>query len=259
MNYTEIMYEAASGVATLTLNRPDRLNAWTSVMARETASALAMADADESVRVIVLTGAGRGFCSGADMSLLSTIVSTGFEASGAPSARRAPIPETSKPLIAAINGPAIGLGFALAIFSDLRIASESARLGTAFARRGLIAEFGLAWMLPRIVGLGNGLELLLSARLIGSAEALRMGLVSQVLPDVGFTEAVHEYAREIAAHVSPRSVRVIRQQVYAGLGQTLNEAFEMSEREMRSSLECEDFREGVAHFLEKRPPSFTGR
>lgn len=259
MTLAETIYQVADRVATITLNRPQKLNAWTAAMARETAAALEAADADDHVRVIVLTGAGRGFCSGADMSMLNHIVSAGLSASGAPTSARAPIPEVSKPVIAAVNGPAVGLGFALAVFSDLRIAAESARFGTAFARRGLIAEFGLAHILPRIVGLGNALDLLLSARLLDAAEAKQIGLVNRVLPEAGFQDAVHEYARELADHASPRLTRVIKRQVYEALAQTLTEAFAVSEREIRASLECEDFKEGVAYFLEKRAPSFTGR
>jgi enoyl-CoA hydratase/carnithine racemase len=255
----EVLFEVTGHVATITLNRPDKLNAWTAVMARETCAAMRDADADPAVRVIVLTGAGRGFCAGADMSLLHTIMATGLDVNTSPASRRAPIPEAGKPVIAAVNGPAVGLGLALALFCDIRIASESARFGTAFARRGLIAEFGLAWILPRIAGLGNALDLLLTARLVDAPEARQMGLVSRVLPDEGFAEAVAGYARELAAGVSPRSCHIMKRQVREGLTQTLDDAFAVSEREMLASLQSEDFREGVAHFLEKRPPSFTGR
>lgn len=254
----EALFEVADHVATITLNRPDKLNAWTATMARETRAAMLSADADPEVRIIVLTGAGRGFCAGADMSLLNTIVAEGLDSVTSPAARRAPLPEVSKPVIASVNGPAVGLGLALALFCDLRVASENARFGTAFARRGLIAEFGLAWILPRIAGLGNALDMLLTARLVDAAEARQFGLVSRVLPEQGFAEAVAAYARELASGVSPRSTRVIKRQVYEGLSDTLDHAFELSEREMLASLQCEDFKEGVAHFLEKRPPSFTG-
>lgn len=255
----EALLEIADRVATVTLNRPDKLNAWTAAMAEQTRAALQSADENRDVRVIVLTGAGRGFCAGADISLLNSIVSGGLTADTSPVSRRSPIPEVSKPLIAAVNGPAMGLGLALALFCDLRIAAETARFGTAFAGRGLIAEFGLAWMLPRIVGLGNALDMLLTARLVDATEARQTGLVNRILPEQGFSEAVAKYAREMAASVSPRSTGIIKQQIYAGLSQTLDEAFKVSEREMLASLECEDFKEGVAHFIEKRAPSFTGR
>lgn len=255
---TETLYEVADGVATLTLNRPEKRNAWTTVMAREASHWMLTAEADEAVRVIVLTGAGGGFCAGADMSLLSSVIEDGLTA-GSVSGRRAPLPEVSKPVIAAVDGPAVGLGLALALYCDLRLASEAARFGTAFARRGLVAEFGLAWLLPRIAGLGNANDLLLTARLVDAAEAYRMSLVNRVLPVEGFQPAVHDFAAELAAGVSPRSTRIIRNQIAVGLSQSLGEAFEVSEREMLTSLTCDDFKEGVAHFLEKRAPQFTGR
>jgi enoyl-CoA hydratase/carnithine racemase len=257
------MMEALLGivdhVATITLNRPDKLNAWTAAMADQTRTALQTADEDPDVRVIVLTGAGRGFCAGADMSLLNSIVAGGMDAATSPASRRAPLPQVGKPLIAAVNGPAVGLGLALSIFCDLRLASETARFGTAFASRGLTAEFGLAWMLPRLVGLGNALDMLLTARLVEAQEARQIGLVNHILPEENFPAAVAAYARQIAATVSPRSTRIIKRQVYDGLSETLDRAFEVSELEMLASLKCEDFKEGVTHFVEKRPPAFTGR
>jgi len=168
-------------------------------------------------------------------------------------------PAVGKPVIAAINGPVVGLGLVIALYCDLRWASDAARFSTTFARRGLIAEYGMAWMLPRLVGLPNALDLLFSARTMDAAEALRMGLVNRVFPQDAFSEKVCEHARELASSVSPRSLRVIKQQVYGAMFQNLAEAFEISEREMLASLESEDFKEGVAHFLEKRAPRFTGR
>jgi len=277
----ETLYEVAKRVATITLNRPDKLNAWTAVMEKEVRAAMAEAEGDENVRVIVLTGAGRGFCAGADMSLLSTVATKGLDAaqraqavqadagsgsgSGGGSARAdfqkkySYFPAMSKPVIGAINGPAVGLGLVIALYCDLRFASDAARFSTAFARRGLIAEYGMAWMLPRLVGHANALDLLFSARLIDAAEAFRMGLANQVFPQDVFQEKVREYAAELAANVSPRSLRVIKRQVYDAMFQPLGEAFEVAEREMLASLQCEDFKEGVAHFVEKRAPVFTGK
>src|SRR5271169_5897541 len=198
----ETLYEVAKRVATITLNRPDKLNAWTAVMEQEVRAAMAEAERDENVRVIVLTGAGRGFCAGADMSLLSTVATKGLDAaqraqavqagansgSGEGGGARADFrkkysyfPALSKPVIAAINGPAVGLGLVIALYCDLRFASDAARFSTASARRGLIAEYGMAWMLPRLVGHANALDLLFSARVIDAAEAFRMGLANQVL------------------------------------------------------------------------------
>jgi enoyl-CoA hydratase/carnithine racemase len=280
----ETLYEVAKRVATITLNRPDKLNAWTAVMEQEARAAMAEAERDENVRVIVLTGAGRGFCAGADMSLLSTVATKGLDAAqraqavqagagsgtGSGSSERGGVradfqkrysyfPAMSKPVIAAINGPAVGLGLVIALYCDLRFASDAARFSTAFARRGLIAEYGMAWMLPRFVGHANALDLLFSARLIDAAEAFRMGLANQVYPQDVFQEKVREYAAELAANVSPRSLRVIKRQVYDAMFQPLAEAFEIAEREMLASLQCEDFKEGVAHFVEKRAPIFTGK
>jgi len=145
------------------------------------------------------------------------------------------------------------------LYCDLRFASDSARFGTAFAKRGLIAEYGISWMLPRLIGPANAMDMLFSARLVDAGEALRMGLVNQVFPQDSFLQSVNAYARDLANNVSPRSLRVIKEQVYNGMFQTLSEAFEGAEQEMVKSLQCEDFKEGVAHFLEKRAPAFTGR
>jgi enoyl-CoA hydratase/carnithine racemase len=168
-------------------------------------------------------------------------------------------PSIQKPVIAAVNGPAVGLGFILTLYCDLRFASDTARFGTAFAKRGLIAEYGLAWMLPRLIGPASALDMLFSARLVDAQEALRMRLVNQVFPQDSFLENVYAYAKELASSVSPRSMGIIKTQVYNAMFQTLSEAFEASEQEMLKSLQCEDFKEGVAHFVEKRAPVFTGR
>ncbi|HXY48331.1 MAG TPA: enoyl-CoA hydratase [Terriglobales bacterium] len=272
----ETLYQVADRVATITLNRPDKLNAWTAVMEREVRAAMVDAERDDNVRVIVLTGAGRGFCAGADMSLLSAVAEKGLA-----EVRRAQATQTAssiggdaradfqkqysyflaltKPVIAAINGPAVGLGLVIALYCDLRFASDAARFSTTFARRGLIAEYGMAWMLPRLVGHANALDLLFTARMIDAAEACQMGLVNQVFPQETFAGRVQEFAADLAANSSPRSLRVIKRQVYEAMFQTLAESFETSERELVASLACEDFKEGVAHFLEKRAPAFTGR
>ena len=164
-----------------------------------------------------------------------------------------------KPIIAAINGPAVGLGFIIPLYCDFRIASEKARFSVIFSKRGLVAEYGLAWILPRLVGLGNAIELMYTSKMIESQEALRIGLVSRVLPEENFLPAVEEFARELATTVSPRSLRVIKRQVYTGLLQSLGEAFDLATEEMKGSFGTEDFQEGVAHFLEKRAAAFTGR
>ena len=270
----EILYSVSGRVATITLNRPDKLNAWTRAMEAEVRQAIGEAAGDDHVRSIVLTGAGRGFCAGADMSLLQGVAERGAHPlpdsptsgdAGSPGARAdferqySYFPAVPKPIIAAINGPAVGLGLVIAMYCDLRFASEEARFGTAFARRGLIAEYGLAWLLPKVIGHANALDLLLSARIVNASEALRMGLVNQVFASDKFMDSVYAYASDLAETVSPRSLRVIKRQVYEAMFQTLGQSLDTATEEMRASLQCEDFKEGVAHFVEKRPPAFTGR
>jgi len=272
----ETIYNVGDRIATITLNRPDKLNAWTATMEREVREAMYAAEQDDTVRVIVLTGAGRGFCAGADMSLLKSVTENGVgdlhkellgnSGSGQRSNARPDFqkrysyfPSIQKPVIAAVNGPAVGLGFIISLYCDLRFASETARFGTAFAKRGLIAEYGLAWLLPRLIGPAQALDMLFSARLVDAREAARMGLVNRVFAAETFLYDVHAYARDLAENVSPRSVRIIKEQVYNAMFQTLSEAFETSEREMTASLQCADFKEGVAHFVEKRAPVFTGK
>ena len=278
MPHQEILYQVADRIATITLNRPDKLNAWTAVMEREVRAAMLEAEAADDVRVIVLSGAGRGFCAGADMSLLSDIAQQGLGGHGVEQALRnsgngaerthirpdfqkkySYFPSIQKPVIAAINGPAVGLGFILSLYCDLRFASDAATFGTAFARRGLIAEYGLAWLLPRLIGPAHALDMLLSARLVEASEALRMGLVNRVYLHSQLMDNVYTYAGALAATVSPRSMRVIKAQVYNAMFQSLGEAFETAEHEMILSLQSDDFKEGVAHFLEKRAPAFTGK
>lgn len=267
--YTEIAYEVSERVATITLNRPAKLNAWTPVMGREMREAAFAADEDPEVRVLILTGAGKGFCAGADLALLSEVLDKKPEPypeyeqrQGIPAGfQRAHsyFPSLRKPVIAAINGAAAGLGFIYPLFCDLRFAAQHAKFSTAFSRRGLIAEYGLAWMLPRLIGAGHAMDLMLSSRLIDADEALRIGLVNAVYPEEGFLDRVQTYARDLANNVSPRSMAVLKKQLYNGMHQTLEESMQMSELEMKSAFQSEDFREGLAHFFEKRAPEFTGR
>jgi len=278
MSTQETLYHVVNRVATITLNRPEKLNAWTATMENEVRASVDEAERDDNVRVIVLTGAGRGFCAGADMSLLSSVAAQGLSEEVRARASRPSgttgdggglrpdfqkkfsyFLATGKPILAALNGPTVGLGLVIALYCDLRLASDAARFSTTFAQRGLIAEYGMAWMLPRIVGLPNALDLLLSARQVSAAEALHMGLVNQVFAQGDFLTRVEEYAADLASRVSPRSLRVIKRQVYEAMFQTLGESFDLSVTEMVASLQSEDFKEGVSHFLQKRAPVFTGK
>jgi enoyl-CoA hydratase/carnithine racemase len=275
MSYAEILYEVADGVAEVILNRPDKLNAWTLRMGAEVEHAMRTADSDPAVRAIVVTGAGKGYCAGADMDML-----VGFQKGGSgdellagnaelppldpslPPALRGPYSypmALSKPVIAAVNGVAAGLGLSYMLFYDMRFASERARFGTVFSRRGLVAEHGTAFLLPRLVGMHNACDLLYSGRLIDAHEALRMGLVNRVIEHDRLLPEVREYARELATRCSPRSLRIMKRQLYGDLFVDLGASLTEADTEMVRSFGTEDFREGVASFLEKRPPRFTGR
>src|SRR5262245_7598577 len=269
MGYEQVIYELKDRVATVTLNRPDKLNAFTGQMGRELRQAMDEAARDDPVPVVLPTGAGRGFCAGADMGLLSGISDAGAMPDDSdepapppmdPAARadfRGPhayFPTIPKPVIAALNGATAGLGLVLALYCDGRLASEAAVFTTAFSRRGLIAEHGISWMLPRLIGLPNALDLMLSARKVDAREALRLGLVSQVTPAPALIGTARAYACDLADHVSPRSLRVMKRQLWEAQFQTLAEAASVAAEEMRRSFTSEDFKEGVAHFVERRAP-----
>ena len=274
----DILYEVDGGVAVIKLNRPDRLNAWRGEMERELRSAMRNAGADPDVRVIVLTGAGRGFCAGADMNGLQSTVAAGQARSGSEPARAARtstpfdassrsdyqrqysyFPAVPKPIIAAINGPCAGLGMVMALYADMRFASDAAVFTTAFSRRGLIAEHGISWLLPRLIGMAHAADLLFSARKIRAPEALSMGLVSRVIPLADFEAEVMIYAQMLATEVSPRSLREMKREIWNAQFQDLGEAIDAANADMPGSFTSEDFKEGVAHFVEKRAPAFTGR
>ena len=277
--YEDILLEVKDRVAIITLNRPEKLNAWTPEMGTSLRRAVTRSAKDDNVRVIVVTGAGRGFCAGADMERLKKIQQSSEGRSAALAADPEPAPPAlpgldvsqhyagrfgylfavQKPLIAAINGACAGLGFVFPLYCDLRFASTEARFTTSFAQRGLIAEHGVSWLLPRLVGSSRALDLLLSARKFDGAEAERIGLVQKAFPADTFLFDVLAYARTLADTVSPRSMAVIKAQIWGAAYQDFNQSLEVANAEMAKSFATEDFKEGVAHFVEKRAARFTGR
>ncbi|GMV93520.1 MAG: enoyl-CoA hydratase [Candidatus Hydrogenedentota bacterium] len=275
MNYEQILYDVSDWIATITLNRPDKLNAWTFKMEAEYKHAMADAEQRDDVRVIIVTGAGRGFCAGADMSLLSSVMGGEVDTSDLQALEASPgrdekvaddfrkqytfPPAVGKPIIAAVNGHAVGIGLVHTLYCDIRFASSTAKFGTAFAQRGLIAEHGIAWILPRIVGLENAMDLLFTARMIEAEEAQAMGLVSRVVAPDDLMDAARAYATQLATLSSPRSIRVMKRQIWESLFTRLGPAVDDAVTEMMESFGCEDFREGVLSFMEKRPANFTGK
>lgn len=269
MSFEHILYDVKQHIATIMLNRPERLNAWTATMEREVRTALERAADDRGVRAIVLTGAGRGFCAGADMDELkdldpddikSACWTRAFDMNRRPDyqTRYGFYPAVGKPVIGMLNGATAGIGLVHALYCDIRFAADTAVFTTSFSRRGLIAEHGLSWMLPLIVGHAHALELLLSGRKLQASEALLMGLVNKVFPADQLSRETYAYVQDLVDNVSPRSMRIIKRQQYDAPFQTLAENTLTANHEMSQSVLSEDFREGVAHFLEKRPARFTG-
>ncbi|MCP4227953.1 MAG: enoyl-CoA hydratase [Actinomycetia bacterium] len=253
-----VLYEVRGRTALITLNRPERLNAWNDDLAKGYFNSLDTAAADSNVRAIVVTGAGRGFCAGADMDVLQGIESGSNDDGGEPDRRDATyamgIP---KPIIAAVNGACAGLGLVHALACDVRFAAEGAKFTVAFSRRGLIAEHGLSWTMPRLVGQSVALDLIMSGRVFLSDEAKELGVVNRVCaPDALIDEAM-AYADDLAANVSPTSMAVMKHQIYNHPMMPLSEAMVESNRFMHESLRRPDFKEGVSSFVEKRPPNFA--
>jgi enoyl-CoA hydratase/carnithine racemase len=243
------------GVLTLTFNRPDRLNAWTDAMGRRYFDLLAEAEKDPEVRVIVVTGAGRGFCAGADFQTLNAIQDGSYAEE--PDPRPHTFPTTvGKPVIAAVNGACAGLGMVHALVCDLVFTAAEAKWTTAFARRGLIAEYGLSWILPRLIGQGRAMDLLLSGRTFTGAEAAELGLAARAVPGENLLEEASAYARELAVHSSPASMSVMKRQIWGDWNTTLESAETAARRLMADSFRRPDFAEGVASFLERREPRF---
>lgn len=266
MPYEHIAYDLADGVLTITLNRPEQLNAFTGTMLRELIDACDRADADDNVRVIIVTGAGRGFCAGADLSGGPNTFDA--KAHGAPTDIRENRDgggrvtlrffELKKPIIAAINGPAVGVGATMTLAMDIRMASENARMGFVFARRGIVPEACSSWFLPRIVGPSQALEWVSTGRVFGAQEALAGGLVRSVHAHDDLLPAANALAREIADNTAPVSVALCRQLIYRGMVADHPMTAHMADsRGILHMGQSSDVKEGVASFLEKRPPRFT--
>ncbi len=257
-----VLYEVRDRVAVITLNRPDRLNAWSPDLHRGYFTSLDRAAADPEVRVIVVTGAGRGFCAGADMDVLQGIGDRGglgVDADGAdePDWDHTHAMSIPKPVIAAVNGACAGLGFVHALACDIRFAAAGAKFTVAFSRRGLIGEHGMSWTLPRIVGPAVALDLMMSGRVFLAEEALELGVVNRVLPADSLLDETLAYANDLATHASPTSMAVMKRQVYSHPDMPLENALAESVQLMRESLGRPDFKEGVASFVEKREPDFA--
>jgi len=270
MDLHVVRYEVSDRVATVTLDRPERLNAWTGRMQTEYRWCLAQAEADPAVRVVVVTGAGRGFCAGADFRALERNVAAGGYDDGVREELATPGYGVrsefdhafafhygmATPVIAAVNGPAAGVGLVLACYCDLRFAAAGAKLTTSAPRLGLPAEFGLSWVLPRLVGLGHATDLLLSSRVVLAEEAAAMGLVNRVLPPAELLPATYDYARALAHDVSPASLRETKRQIYGDLHGDVGSAVERSVTLTDEMMGGADYAEGVRAWTERRNPAF---
>ncbi|MGW8377931.1 enoyl-CoA hydratase-related protein [Streptomyces sp. ODS28] len=272
--YTQLSYEVADGIATVTLDRPERLNAFTATMARELIAAFDAIDADDGVRVAVVTGAGRAFCAGADLEGGAGTFDAGAGGDGRADARGGiggvprdgggtvalRIAASRKPVIAAFNGPAVGVGATMTLPMDIRIAAESAKFGFVFTRRGIVPEAASSWFLPRVVGISQAMEWAATGRVFGATEAHRGGLVSRVVPDGEVLDAAYGIAREITENTSAVSVAVTRRLMWGMLGAASPwEAHLHDSRAMFALGQGADAAEGVTAFLEKRPPRFPLR
>jgi enoyl-CoA hydratase/carnithine racemase len=257
MEFETVLYSVDGGVALITLNRPEALNAWTPQLSDDLWLALGAADADDNVRAVVITGAGRAFCAGADLSGGED----GFKG-GKPSERSGPrlMPfQVRKPVIAAINGHAVGVGITMALLCDIRLASESAKIQFAMVRRGVIPELGSSNLLPRIVGMSRAAELLLTGRLVTGKEAAEMTLVSRAMPTEDVLPAALEIARDIAVNVAPVSAAVAKRIMWDGIHQSVVETMDVEHRTLPALIAQADAVEGVKAFFEKRAPVWTSR
>jgi enoyl-CoA hydratase/carnithine racemase len=266
MEFEQIRTEVEQHVLTITLNRPERLNAWTPTMGAELIAAFDRADADDDVRAVLITGAGRGFCAGADLA------GGGETFDWRARERTGEVPrdgggrftlrvfESTKPVIAAINGPAVGVGATMTLPMDIRLASEGAKLGFVFARRGIVPEACSSWFLPRVVGISRAMEWVSTGRVFSAQEALEAGLVRSLHPAGELLEAAHDLAREIAENAAPVSVAVARRMMWTMLGASHPMyAHRADSRGMFLRGQSADAREGITAFLEKRAAVFPDR
>ena len=266
MEYTQILYEVADHIATITLNRPEQLNAFTNTMMRELIDAFDQVDADDDVRVVIVTGAGRGFCAGADLSgggdtftgggsdEVSSVKGVPRDGGGLVTLR---IFDCTKPVIAAINGPAVGVGVTMTLPMDIRLASENAKIGFVFARRGIVPEACSSWFLPRLVGISQAAEWCYTGRVMTAAEAKEGRLLRSVHAPDELLPAARAIAAEIAENTSPVSVALTRQMLWRMLGaEHPMEAHRVDSRGIAERGRSADSREGVLSFLQKRPPEF---
>lgn len=257
MTMSEVLYEVRDpGIAVVTLNRPERLNAWTARLGRLYFEAMDRAMADPAVRVVVVTGAGKGYCAGADLGTLQGADPDGDEESILDGRMQDEITRMPKPIIAAINGAAAGVGLVQALMCDMRFAADTAKLTCAFSKRGLIAEYGISWVLPRLVGHAAALDLLFSSRIVMPEEAQRLGMVNKVVPADELMDVVMTYAADLAKNVSPASMAVMKKQVYADDAKSVDTASIDALELMRESFLRPDFREGVMSYLQKRQADF---
>jgi enoyl-CoA hydratase/carnithine racemase len=260
-----VIYEVTpSGVAVMTLNRPDRLNTWGGDIATAFYAGLDRAEDDSAVRVIVLTGRGKAFCAGAQLGLMGnlaqSIEKTDERKLASLVGDRQPyyLTSLSKPVVAAINGSCVGIGLTQALMCDVRFAAAGAKFAASFARRGLIAEYGVSWILPRLTGWAVALDLLLSGRTFLADEAAQLGLVKEVVPAEQLMKRVMDYAEDIAQNCSPASMSVIKRQAYGDAMREVADASSRSDALLQESLRRPDVIEGITSFLEKRVPNFPG-
>ncbi len=267
MDYEQITYEVAENIATITMNRPDQLNAFTGRMMVEMIDAFDRTDADDDVRAVIVTGAGRGFCAGADLSGGGQTFDT--DAQGAKREKKVGVPrdggglltlrifESLKPVIAAINGPAVGVGVTMTLPMDIRLAADDAKIGFVFAKRGLVPEAASSWFLTRIVGISRAMEWVSTGRVFLAPEALEAGLVRSIHPKGDLLDVARALGREIAENTAPVSVALSRQMLWRMLGADHPmEAHKIDSRAIDTRGASEDVREGVTSFLEKRPASY---